>query len=939
MRYQYSQELKKLFFIRMMALALALLLPSMALAEVTPLAFQQDVTSREGLVRVRLSSLGNLESMTLNLLGDYAVNNGEFSLAAGTQVKISCNASTGQMTLSASGNSWNMGDYFTLNRSHAGASATIAQASNPYPADFSIRSTQQNGRYSLLPIAHIQMEDYLYGVLPYELGNNAPLEALKAQAIAARTYTIRMMTNRAGNQYDVVDTDADQVYRGTTSGNENCKAAVNATKGMVLKYGNRYAETYYSSSNGGQTESALNVWGGKGYDYLPVKDDPYDAASGSAKTKTATIYKDLASSSNRQTLLTLLKEKAVSNLTQNGYAASTNNTNLIWLEKITLHTPKYKAPSKLYTKADFQLTVETVAAGGGSVTTSVTVTADVFRELESMLGMSLTSSTNEIWTVSENSTAYTLKAGRYGHGVGMSQYGAIEMARQGYGFDAILGFYYPGCVNTKLNLTDEPMEDAGTPSVPGNTGETQEPEEPSAFIAGYATVIANGFVNLRAEPSMSAPILGIANEGDTVTVISLEPSWAYVEYEGITAYAMRSLLSEVFQKDTVPEITPTPTNAPSIHQPDTSVSNSHQLMIFCMDGFVNFRESPDRNGRILMQLPHGALLESLGSNGEFTHVSYQGIQGYVMTAYLVSASAMNPQTPAVTASPQPTPSPAATLVPESTPIPSEPDDSAYQTATVTTQRGSLNLRMQPSEHASILAKIPQYAQVEATQPQAGWCKVRYAGMEGYVMSSFLTFGVQTTPPPSKPEETIQIPSNSAGQAKVTTKSGSLNLRLSPQPHAAILTTIPRGRIVEVYSVNDGWALVSYQGFAGYVMTAYLTMQGSNHDNSNVETTPEPSVQPDAQPTQSPAQVLPPVPSMELPDGYTAVKDLLAVPGAGNANFRIAPSMNERILQAIPASEQLVVIATSDEWCIAQWQGMTGYVNLSEVSLYQADDLQ
>lgn len=939
MRYQHFQERKKQFFIRMMALALALLLPSMALAEVIPLAYQEDSASREGLVRVRLASLGNLESITLNLRGDYAANNGQFSLPSGTQVKITCNSATGQLTLSASGNSWEMGNFFTLNRSQAGASATITQASknNPYPADFSFRSTQQSNRYTLLPIAHIQMEDYLYGVLPYELGNSAPLEALKAQAVAARTYTIRMMTNRAGNSYDVVDTDADQVYRGTTSGNENCKAAVDATKGMVLKYGSRYAETYYSSSNGGQTESALNVWGGKGYDYLPVKDDPYDAASGSAKTKTATIYKDLASGSNRQALLTLLKQKAVSSLTQNGYAASADNTDLIWLEKITLHTPKYKAPSKLNTKADFQMTVETVAAGGGSATTSVTVTIDVFRDLESLLGMSLTSSTNEIWTVTENSTAYTLKAGRYGHGVGMSQYGAMEMARQGYSYNDILGFYYPGCVNTKLNLTDTPMEDAGIPSVPG--GSDDIPDEPSASIAGYATVIANGFVNLRAEPFMSAPILGIANEGETVKVISLEASWAYVEYEDITAYAMRSLLSEVFQKETAPVTTTEPTEAPSIQQPDASASNNHQLMIFSMDGFVNFRESPDRNSRILMQLPHGALLESMGSNGEFTHVSYQGTQGYVMTAYLVSVSAMNPQSPAVTTPPQPTPSPEATLAPESTPVPSGSVYGNYQAATVTTQRGSLNLRLQASEHASILTKIPQYAQVEATQPQAGWCKVRYAGVEGYVMSCFLTFGAQTTPPVIKPEETIQPPSNSTGQAKVTTKSGSLNLRLSPQSYAAILTTIPKGQMVEVYSVNDGWAFVGYQEYAGFVMTAYLTMQNSHNGNGKVETTPKPSVWPENSPTQSPPQSLPTVPSMELPDGYAAVTGLLAVPGAGNANFRIAPSMNERVLQAVPASEKLVVIATSDQWCIAQWQGMTGYIHLSEVSLYQADALQ
>ena len=783
------------------------------------------------------------------------------------------------------------------------------------------------------------MEEYLYGVLPYELGNNAPLEALKAQAVAARTYTIRMMDNRAGNQYDVVDTDADQVYRGTPSGNDNCKAAVLSTKGMVLKYGNRYAETFYSSSNGGQTESALNIWGGKGYDYLTVKDDPYDAASGSAKTKSATIYRDLANGSNRQSLLTLLKQKAVSTLTQNGYAATLSNTHLIWLEKLTLHTPKYPSPSKLYTKADFQLTVETMAAGGGTVTSSVVVTADIFRDLESILGMSLTSSTNEIWRISETNTAYTLKSGRYGHGVGMSQYGAMEMARQGSSFDEILGFYYPGCVNVKLNLTNEPMDESGSgfvPESPENESNidsadgTTNTENTAPSMTGYATVTANGFVNLRAEPSLNAAILGIAYEGDTVTVISLESSWAYVEYEGIKAYAMRKLLSEVFEHS--PENTPSPTNVPETIQPEAPLYNSNQQMIFCMDGFVNFRETPDRNGRVLMQLPHGTILESFGTAGAFTNVSHQGIQGYVMTAYLVAANAMNPQSPVVTPQPQLTPSPE--IIPESTPVPSVSEKETFQAATVTTQRGSLNLRLTPNERASILTKIPQYAQVEATAPQNGWCRVRYAGMEGYAMSNFLTFGVQNTPSVTKPQDNLL--SDGTGWAKVTTSSGSLNLRLSPEPYASVLTTIPKGRVVEVYSVNDGWAMVSYQGYAGYVMTAYLTMQTGN---DAAAATPEPNQQQNANSvqnqTQSPQQT---PPTVSFSQEYTTVEDLFAVAGAGSAYLRPSPSMNDRILQVFSAGECIEVVATSPEWCIVQWKDMLAYINLREVSLYHKDAL-
>ena len=111
------------------------------------------------------------------------------------------------------------------------------------------------------------------------MGNSTNIEALKAQAVAARTYTVRMMQNRASGLYDVKDTTSDQVYRGTPSGNANCVAAVDATKGIVLMYGSSYITTYYSASNGGQTEIDRS---GGAYAYMKVKDDPFDYANPSS---------------------------------------------------------------------------------------------------------------------------------------------------------------------------------------------------------------------------------------------------------------------------------------------------------------------------------------------------------------------------------------------------------------------------------------------------------------------------------------------------------------------------------------------------------------------------------------------------------------------------------------------------------------------------------
>ena len=79
----------------------------------------------------------------------------------------------------------------------------------------------------------------MLGVLPYEMDNSFPLEALKAQAVAARTYALKKMSVQAAT-YDVVDTTSDQVYNGTPSGNARCAQAVQETSGIVGTVGGEY---------------------------------------------------------------------------------------------------------------------------------------------------------------------------------------------------------------------------------------------------------------------------------------------------------------------------------------------------------------------------------------------------------------------------------------------------------------------------------------------------------------------------------------------------------------------------------------------------------------------------------------------------------------------------------------------------------------------------
>ncbi|HET7648362.1 MAG TPA: SpoIID/LytB domain-containing protein [Gaiellaceae bacterium] len=123
----------------------------------------------------------------------------------------------------------------------------------------------------------LPLQQYLYGVVPAEMPSGWSAEALKAQAVASRSYALA--TRAVAAPFDVYGDTRSQAYLGVTHETPASNAAVDATAGQVLMYGKKIATTYFSSTSGGQTESAADAWGGVGPPYLVSVDDPYDAIS------------------------------------------------------------------------------------------------------------------------------------------------------------------------------------------------------------------------------------------------------------------------------------------------------------------------------------------------------------------------------------------------------------------------------------------------------------------------------------------------------------------------------------------------------------------------------------------------------------------------------------------------------------------------------------
>lgn len=112
----------------------------------------------------------------------------------------------------------------------------------------------------LIAINNVNIEDYLYGVLPHEVAHWWPTEALKAQAIAARTYALYQSKVSASQLFDVRSNTFSQVYGGSTVERFRANQAVDATKGMVLNYQSEIFPAYFHASCGGKTAAAKELW-------------------------------------------------------------------------------------------------------------------------------------------------------------------------------------------------------------------------------------------------------------------------------------------------------------------------------------------------------------------------------------------------------------------------------------------------------------------------------------------------------------------------------------------------------------------------------------------------------------------------------------------------------------------------------------------------------
>lgn len=535
-------------------------------------------------IRVWLKRLGVQDTLRIQVQGSYMLEDGSMTFADRAELSISARGE--QLVLHSGQVAVALGNSAVLVRCNDDMPSALLLNGNSglYEGDLHLSIKDGN----VHPILHIFIEDYLLGVVPYEMGDSFPLEALKAQAIAARTYALRK--SGSSDDYDVEDTTNDQAYKGRSSSSPLSEQAVRETEGLCGAYKGKLAWCYYSASNGGQTELGQHVWptdDPDAYAYMDMRDDPYDFENDASTVKRYTIPKKPGEKGIGMALHNALVAALSDELIARGIEPDEHLVRFDKILGIEALAPKYAEPSRLMTQLKFDVKISVRSylfrdSGASSaeafpeatpgptpaptatpafskyksIKDTLTVCLPVFPEAEKAMGLSINVYQNELINVFDIGSSFMIESRRFGHGVGMSQRGAQQMAsKYGFDFKEILKFYYPRMdlmiypakrtpmptVNMDIMATPAPTP-SPTPR-PTLMPVSKEGMPKGAYVAIVSNIDADSSLNLRESPSLSAEVLRrLYKDQELIVLKDAKDGWSHVKTDVIEGYVRSEYL-------------------------------------------------------------------------------------------------------------------------------------------------------------------------------------------------------------------------------------------------------------------------------------------------------------------------------------------------------------------------------------------------------------
>lgn len=750
-----------------------------------PLAMEQRVSAATDLSQVRVL-LGNSGSSTISISvkGNYFIQENGASFSGGSLV---VNNSGGKVvvTHSSLGQLYS-GSTVNIMREQLTPSAgymamVVSGVTRYYLGHFTFKANGAGVRV----INTVPLQHYLYGVVAFEMSNNFPIEALKAQAIAAKCYVLSGLVPTS--EYDIGDTASDQVYKGYNSSYTSVIAAVDATYDIWLYYGNAILCAYFAASNGGATLLPSDTWAGTNryiWDgaYARVA-DPYDIANPLTVQETAFMPSNGDQGNIAPVLSNFLRGRVAMLMRQSGIIPA--DASVVFINAI------HDVTSKTNTTANISVNVTVQYIDGSQAALDFTYTEDFSWFVAN--GVFVKPQSLRLYTVTKVTGGFQVLRGRYGHGVGLSQRGAEQMANQGMKYDKILKFYYPGAAIKSMGLVmpQDPTKPVGS-----------SPNSP-ALGSLIATGVTTGSVNFREGASSSTKSFGLIAKGTTIEIYAQENGFSLTVINGQIGYISNTYL----------KITPVSNTAAP---PPDNTGNTGAAAVTAYgevtSDTLNFRDKANTGGKILQTLKKGAKIDIYSyadSSATWFYCAANGKTGYVSAQYVKILSTTNTT-----------------------------DTSNGNTNTTTPVAGATGVIntegvVIQSSSGSSVAKVSKGVTVTIISEASGYyyvsCKGNNTVYEGFLLKDYVTVS-------SGGSTNTNTNTTAGGSASSGVTTGKANLRSGPGANKSVITTMAKGVSLTILGSDGDWYYVDYNGQKGYASKSLVKASSAASSSSKTGVT-------------------------------------------------------------------------------------------------------
>ncbi|MEK4407476.1 SH3 domain-containing protein [Bacillus sp. FSL L8-0642] len=391
-------------------------------------------------------------------------------------------------------------------------------------------------------------------------------------------------------------------------------------------------------------------------------------------------------------------------------------------------------------------------------------------------------------------------------------------------------------------------------------------------------------LRVRSAANTSSTILGTLKNGEKVTVLGKANGWAKISYQGKEGYVSLEFVKLEAGKQE--------------EKPAEDITNGKQEVGTINATSLRVRSAANTSSTILGTLKNGEKVTVLGKANGWAKISYQGKEGYVSLEFVKLEAGKQEEKPAE-------------------------DITNGKQEVGTINATSLRVRSAANTSSTILGTLKNGEKVTVLGKANGWAKISYQGKEGYVSLEFITIGKDSIDPtnPTNPGQVIE--------ERAVVNASLLNVRKGPSTGAAAVGHLKNGETVTIIGKENGWAKIRFNGGEGYVSLQFLKVKQGSSSYEIVTSSQKVQKPNEAEATQ--------IMQNMKEDAYIKSDGKVVNMKQGfvraNGVINIYDITTGKKLTYVKGGADLKFVKAVDDRIHVQIDGMTGYVNINDVTLH------